>query len=202
MDATGAGSAAGPDGPTGEAIGPTGVEGPTGLQGPTGNPWGYEGPTGVVHTTWYDHLPGEGSRAIRSRLLSAAGLAEVSQVIGTPVYWAGPRERYSYEFRRTVDGDVYVRYLPAGAPVGASGEFLVVATYPVLGALPRLRAQAEAAGASTIAGPDGSVALISAKRPRDVYLAFPDVPYEIEIFSPMPAEALALAKSGDIPPVG
>jgi hypothetical protein len=116
------------------------------------------------------------------------------------IYWAGPRKGYAYEYRRSSLDYLYVRYLPNGIRVGDPGQnFLIVATYPVPGAFAVLKKQANG---KAIAGPDGSIILVDSFKPRSVYVAFPDIDYEIEIHGPSPEVALATAQSGDIRPVG
>ena len=60
-------------------------------------------------------------------LMSPAELRAEASLIGQPIYWAGPRKGYEYEFQRTSNGYVYVRYLPRGLPAGATGTFQTVA---------------------------------------------------------------------------
>ena len=77
---------------------------------------------------------------IEAVALSAPGLATLARTVGQPIYWAGPREGYLYELRRSADGNVYIRYLPPGVDVGASGaKYLTVATYPFRGAYDALK---------------------------------------------------------------
>jgi hypothetical protein len=45
------------------------------------------------------------------------------------------------------------------------------------------------------------VQLISESNPGSVYVAHPDTGYEIEVFSPDPAEAAELASSGALEPI-
>jgi len=115
-------------------------------------------------------------------------------------YWAGPRDGYRYEFSRGHYPRVFVRYLPKGVPTGAGGaKYLIVATYPYARAFAVLTKQAEG---RAVAGPGGSIVYVSPSDPRSVYMAFPEDDYEIEVYDPSPAVALATAMSGDIQPVG
>jgi hypothetical protein len=74
-----------------------------------------------------------------------------------------------------------------------------VATYPYPGAFEVLNHQA---GGGIVSGPDGSVIDTNTNDPQTVLLAFPGIDYEIEIYDLRRGGAVALAKSGDIRPVG
>lgn len=180
--------------------GPEGSKGMTGLTGPTGyfGPTGPQGPTGGTH---FDGPTGATSYAsIGPIAFTAHDLEKEAASLSTTFYWAGPLSGYRYELSRPARlGYVYVRYLPDGIKVGSPGKtFLVVATYPDPGAYGALKQQADG---KEIAGPDGSIVLVDSSKPRSVYLAFPNVDYEIEIYDPSPAAALATAESGDVRPV-
>jgi hypothetical protein len=132
--------------------------------------------------------------------LSAAQLKTV--VAGTikhPVFWAGRRRGYVYEFQRSTNGSVYIRYLPPGVGVGdPRSAFVIVATYPYPDALQRL--ENGATGGIPLSG--GGFALVDAAHPTSVHLAFPGIQYEMEVDDPSPTTARRLAASGDIRPVG
>ncbi len=57
--------------------------------------------------------PGNGASAA-----SESELRSFAESASSPVYWAGPKEGFTYELTRTTDGRVYVRYLPEGTAVG------------------------------------------------------------------------------------
>jgi hypothetical protein len=132
--------------------------------------------------------------------LSSAGLQAQSRSLHQPIYWAGSKAGYTYEFTRTSTGRVYVRYLPPGAAVGAKGaKYLVVATYPFPNALRALKALAQHGGGTTL--PDGTFVYVGSRAGTSVYLAHPGEPYEVEIYDPSPARARTVAASGDVQPV-
>ncbi|MFL6020734.1 MAG: hypothetical protein ACJ74A_06290, partial [Gaiellaceae bacterium] len=71
------------------------------------------------------------ARRAPAKAMSIRDLNELAASIGHPVYWAGSQPRFTYEVSRTKDGRVYIRYLPAGATVGAANaNYLTVGTYP------------------------------------------------------------------------
>jgi hypothetical protein len=130
--------------------------------------------------------------------LSASGLKTLAGVVGQPIYWAGPRKHYLYELKRTANRNVYIRYLPPGVNAGAPGHrYTIIATYPVVNALAALK---KVAGRRGIDLPGGGIALVVEKQPTLVHLAFPKVDYQVEVYDPSPARALALATSGQVRP--
>ena len=63
-------------------------------------------------------------------LVSAAQLERASAALGSPIYWAGPRDGFSYELTVTSSGRVYLRYLPKGVKAGdPRANFLTIGTY-------------------------------------------------------------------------
>jgi hypothetical protein len=128
--------------------------------------------------------------------LSAEGLRKLGVLARQPIYWAGPRQGYLYELKRTQDGSVYVRYLPPGVNAGAPGnKYLIVATYPFKDALEALQNAAKGRGIS-VAG--GGLALVDDRTAKSVHVAFPKVDYQVEVFDPSPKTALEVATSGQI----
>jgi len=138
--------------------------------------------------------------AIRLRLFSATALAAEAARLGQPIYWAGPARGVTYELTGTSRGERYVRYLPSGAPAGVrGGHFPTLATYLIRDAFTALTREARGNG---IEGPDGSIIFADPRYPNSVYMAFPSVDAEIEIYNALPGAALRIAESGDIRPVG
>jgi hypothetical protein len=180
---------AGATGATGTSFhrGATGIEGTTGATGAKG-PTRSQGATGASRAT-----------AVGPLLQSQTQLMARASAIGQPVYWAGPADGDNYEFTRTPNGHVYVRYLPDGVAAGAKGaQYMIVATYSWGKAYEALQKQAKGA---ELKGPGGSIMWVRAADPRSVLIAWPNVPYEVEIYDPHPAVALATARSGRVRPV-
>src|SRR5918994_1117763 len=88
---------------------------------------------------------------------SESELRAFADSVSHPVYWAGPKEGYTYELTQTTKGLVYVRYLPEGTDVGdPRSQFLTVGTYPRAGAFAELQRAAKAKGAVSLkVGDDG-----------------------------------------------
>ncbi len=131
---------------------------------------------------------------------SAKDLKATSKLLRQPIYWAGPRKGFHYELTRSANGWTFVRYLPHGVKAGgAPGKHLIVATYPYRGAYAGLK---KYANGKAVAGPNGSIYFVLPGKPTSVYVAFPKVNYEIEVYDPSPAVARSIAATGQVVPVG
>jgi hypothetical protein len=141
--------------------------------------------------------PGNGASAA-----SESELKAFADSVSHPVYWAGPKEGYTYELTQTTNGLVYVRYLPEGTEVGdPRSRFLTVGTYPRAGAFVELQRAAKAKVAVSLKVGGEGLAVFSEARPTSVYLGYPDAKYQVEVFHPSPDEARRLALSGQVLPV-
>lgn len=132
--------------------------------------------------------------------VTATQLSEFAAEKGRPIYWLGERPNESYELTDTSAGRVYIRYLTDGAEAGDKrADFLTVATYPEGDGIAELRKAArEEKGAKLGKTDDGAVLLIDPTSPNNAHLAFRDANLQIEVYSPVPGEALRLAARGDV----
>ena len=138
-----------------------------------------------------------GSRAATAKQLKALAIA-----LGYPIYWAGANPATTYELTRTNDGRVYIRYLPHGVAVGSPlPDYLTIGTYPQKGALAILKSTAARNHVPTIKLADGGLALADKKHPTSVYVAYPNVELQIEVYDPAAGRARQLVTSGQIAPV-
>ncbi len=135
--------------------------------------------------------------------VTASQLSDFAAEHGTPVYWLGERSGASYELTDTSSGRVYVRYLTGGAKAGDErAKFITVATYPGGDGIAALRkAAGEQKGAKLGKTKDGAVLLIDPTSPNNAHLAYPGANLQIEVYSPVPGEALRLAAQGEVQPV-
>src|SRR5262245_41119189 len=138
------------------------------------------------------------TRPVRS---SPAGLKRLAGALGRPVYWLGPMHGRTLELSRSPDGRVYVRYLPAGVAVGSPNPGLSVGSYPLSGAYAATKAAARAAGTARIRLGGGAVAFYSKARPTNVYIAFPGVDEQVEVYDPSGGYAQRLVAAGRVIPV-
>lgn len=131
-----------------------------------------------------------------SAAATPAQLRTIPEETGQELYWAGRRAGYTYELTRTTDGNNFVRYLPAGVPVGAQQpDYLTVGTYPRRRALQGLRRLARRPNSVSFEVPRNGVAVYSRERPTSVYLAFPGEDVQVEVFDPNAQRARRIARS-------
>jgi hypothetical protein len=135
--------------------------------------------------------------------VTARTLSGLSRALGRPVYWGGPRPRFTYELTLASNAQrVYLRYLPPGVPLGSPRpDYLSIGTYSVRGAAAALHARARQPGGVGLKLPHGAVGYYSTVRPTSVYLAFPGTNEQIEVYDPSPSVALHMAESGLVRPV-
>jgi hypothetical protein len=134
---------------------------------------------------------------------TAAELAELPDEVGHPVFWAGPRAGTTYELTRTASGRVYLRYLPAGVPVGTDqADHLTIGSYPQRDALATLAETARAQGVATVPLRDGGRAFQDERRPTSAYAAFPGADVQVEVFDATPGRALRVIASGELARLG
>ena len=122
--------------------------------------------------------------------------------LGHPIYWAGAEPNDTYELTRTRDGSVFIRYLPPDVQVGdRRPNYLTIGTYPQKGALKILKATAAKNQVATISVDNGGLAFVDKKHPTSVYVAYPSVDFQIEVYDPSSGRARQLVTSGQIAPV-
>jgi hypothetical protein len=135
---------------------------------------------------------------------SAASLQTLSSLpgeLGHDVYWAGRRSGYTYELTQ-VNGNIYIRYLPAGVAVGdPRPNYLTVGTYPARRAYAVLKKQARKAVNRSRPAGRGGIAVWSKQRPQSVYVAYPGSNLQVEVYAPSSVEARRLATSGTVKPI-
>ena len=134
--------------------------------------------------------------------VSPADLSALAATLGHPIYWLGRKPGVTYELARTGAGAVFVRYLPSGVAPGANRPYLTVATYPFPGAFAAVRRTAARNPTGTIRLSGGGLAVVDAGYPKSIHVAYPGVPYQVEVFDPSPARARAIVSSGKVTAVG
>jgi hypothetical protein len=118
---------------------------------------------------------------------------------GETFYWAGTRSGTRIELTAP-DGTVYLRYLPPGESAGSAAPALTVATYPRSDAFEEVRRAAEGEDVTTLDLARGGLAVVDRSSDTNVHLAYPDEPYQIEVYAPEPGLARRLVASGTVRP--
>ena len=135
-------------------------------------------------------------------LVSQAQLERLPAVVGHPVYWAGPRNGFSYELTRTANGRTFVRYLTPGVRAGdARPNFLVVGTYSRPGSFAALQRAAEGPGSVAAKLPNHGLMVVFSNKPKSVYFGYPSAEYQVEVFAPSSTVARGLVLHGTIKPI-
>jgi hypothetical protein len=140
-------------------------------------------------------------RVIGPVAASPARLRVLARAIGHPLYWAGRRANVTYELTQTTDGKAFVRYLPKGVPLGVKRLYLIVATYPVKDAYKAVQTAGKESGGVTFRIARGGLAVYNRSAQTNVYFAYPDSKYQIEVYDPNPGRARQLVRSGAIRPI-
>lgn len=123
--------------------------------------------------------------------------AEIAK-IGVPVFWLGDQAGALYTLTNLNNGaQIFVRYLPDGkVPTGENSTNRVISTYAYPKAFDTLKSasknSADGVGAN---GPDGSFIYYSKNKKTNVYVAFPTIEAQIEIYDPTEGAALKLANT-------
>ena len=128
-----------------------------------------------------------------------ASLADLTALAdsGETFYWAGVRSGTQIELTAP-DGTVYIRYLPPGEPAGSTAPALTVATYPRSNAFAEVSRAAEGENATKLDLPGGGVASVDGATGTNVHLAYPDQPYQVEVYAPQAGLARSLVENGTI----
>lgn len=132
-------------------------------------------------------------------VLSEEQLRAFGKAQAFPVYWAGPQADRRYEVTRTSGGRVYIRYLTPNAEVGTNKPlFLTVGTYPGSNAYGALQEVGRRDDATPVKTQSGALVVVPSLTARNVYFAFPQSNFQVEVFDPQKGRAKALVLDGQI----
>ena len=128
--------------------------------------------------------------------LTEAQLKDEVRTVGDSVYWAGSVTNSLYTFNHVKSGQNFVRYLPGGKGLSDTNQsYRVIATYKDPNAFATVTAAAKISKGISMTNPDGSFIYYAKDTPSHVYLVIKNLPYQIEIFDPVPGESLKLART-------
>lgn len=137
--------------------------------------------------------------------VNAEGLKTAVSAVGGAgkVFWAGEEAGFTYVLRTEANGQASVRYIPTdGDPQAQGAVYRVLGSYPIKDAFNVTKKAGEAADSVLLTNSDGSIVVYNKNKTTNVYIAFPKVDVQIEIFDPTPGKALELATSGRIVAIG
>ena len=157
----------------------------------------------LVSSGQVTEVPAKGAATSATpHVISLAKLMSLSDLVGHPVYWAGPQQRVTLESTELPDGRVFLRYLPRGVEVGSDMPYLTIGTYPIQDAFDVTQSQSRKSGAVLVNAGQGVVAFFAETRPTNIYVAYPDVDVQIEVYDPNPARARNVVTSELLKPAG
>jgi hypothetical protein len=135
-------------------------------------------------------------------IVTPSELRERVAALGRRVYWIGADDGRSLELTVTAKSDVFLRYLPPGAAAGDKRAFLTVGTYSLPNGDAVTRGIGREPGAVSRQLTGGRIAVFRRSRPTSVYVSWPTLDYQVEVYSPVPGEAKRLAYSTRLTLVG
>ncbi len=116
-----------------------------------------------------------------------------------PIYWAGEQAGTELELSRPAADRTYVRYLTRDAEAGdPQPDFLTIGTYEDEDALAKLKRQGREPGGVLAKAPGGATVYFNRNQPGSVYLVYPGVDAQIEVYDPDFERALDLVNSGQV----
>ena len=128
--------------------------------------------------------------------LTESELISAVKSTGVPVFWIGASEGAKYAYNNLAKDQNFIRYLPGGNGVTDTSEsYRVIGTYADPNAFETLQKAADSNTGVSSRNLDGSIVYYSKASPLHVYLAFKALPYQFEIFDPVPGVALKLANT-------
>src|SRR5262249_54546404 len=131
-------------------------------------------------------------------VLSSSGLQTVATTLHAPMFWAGTKPSSEYELTQTSDGKFFIRYVPSGTAAGAAGSYMTIGTYPLANAYKVARAAASAPTAVRVAAPGNAIAFYGKNKPTSVYVTYPGLDDQIEVYAPSPVTARRIVARGAI----
>lgn len=129
------------------------------------------------------------------------GLTEIELIsavkeLGIDVYWTGPVKAAKYTLAVPSKGQAFIRYLPNGQGLtDTKPNYLVIATYATTNAFDATQSAGNQSNGVTFINTQGAAVYYNKVTPNNVYVAFPNLDYQIEIFSPVAATALTIASN-------
>ena len=138
-----------------------------------------------------------------ARIVNVEELQDAAAGGETPIYWAGAQDEAELELSQPDATRTFVRYLTGGAQAGdPGGDFLTIGTYADDNPVATLKGQGKEPGGVIVSAPGNATVYFSRNNPHSVYLAYPGVAAQIEVYDPDFKRALQLVESGQIVSAG
>lgn len=157
----------------------------------------------ILWVTLRDDDDSSASNSNGAEVVSVDSLRETAGEQDAPIYWAGEQEGAELELSQPDADHTYVRYLTDGAEAGdPQPDFLTVSTYSTADPVAALRRQGDEPGGVLSEAPGDATVYFNRSQPQSVYLAYPGVDVQIEVYDPDSKQALQLVNSGQIVAAG
>ena len=128
--------------------------------------------------------------------LSESELISIVKKLNRVVFWSGPQKNAKYTINASAKGQIYLRYLPNGQGLSdTNANYRVIATYDVQDAFKSTQAAANQSNGISLSNPDGAAVFYNKATPTNVYMAYPNLNYQIEIFDPHENTSINLAST-------
>ncbi len=125
--------------------------------------------------------------------LSEKDLIAAVKKLGIAAYWVGPVKGASYTISVPVDGQAYIRYLPNGQGLeDKNANYVVIATYTTTNAFAATQAAGNQSNGVTFINTEGAAVYYNKDTPTNVYVAYPNLNFQIEVFNPISTTALEI----------
>jgi hypothetical protein len=145
----------------------------------------------------------DSSTPTEAEVVSVDSLREAVGGPGIPIYWAGEQADTELELSEPEEGRTYIRYLTGDAEAGdPRPNFLTVGTYANENPVATLKRQGKESDGVLGKAPGNATVYFDRNDPSSIYLAYPGVEAQIEVFEPDFKRALQLVNSGQIVPAG
>jgi hypothetical protein len=129
--------------------------------------------------------------------ITVAGLRTIAG-LGIPIYWIGEKAGDTYELAKTANDRVYIRYLPSRDDVATRKPYLTIGTYPMKAAYGITSKLSKLSTSTPVDAGKNAVAFYVTAAPTSVFLAYPGLDYQVEVFDPSPGRASELVSSQQI----
>lgn len=169
--------------------------------------WGLAALLAVGLVAWLavlaDGKGGSASNSNGAEIVSVDELRKIAAERPTPIYWAGRQAGTELELSQLGGGRTYVRYLTEDADAGdPRADFLTIGTYIQSDPVTTLRRQDRESGGVLAEAPGDATVYFDPTKAHSVYLAYPGIDAQIEVYDPDFERALQIVDSGQIVSAG
>jgi len=131
--------------------------------------------------------------------LSESELKSVVLQLKRTVYWTGSQKGAKYTINALTEGQTYLRYLPDGKGVSDDApNYRTVGTYESKDAYTSTLAAGNEANGVSFTTADGRVIHYNKSSSDNVYVAYKNQNFQIEIFDPKPGFSLKIANNNEL----